>query len=107
MNKLETIERDSHGILRGRCNTILRVSLLAGCLACLVLLVYYLPEIVTGKDTFDDTRGVCLDLSCFVFSRHVLLSCHACVVFFVSCHVVSSLVPPCYFEGITFPVIVP
>jgi hypothetical protein len=64
MKKLETIENVSHGILRGRCNTILRVSLLAGCLACMVLLVYYLPEIVTGKGTFDDARGFCRDGKC-------------------------------------------
>jgi hypothetical protein len=64
MNKLQTIENVSHGILRERCNTILRVSLLAGCLACMVLLVYYLPEIVTGEGTFDDARGVCRDGEC-------------------------------------------
>ncbi len=64
MNKLETIENVSHGILRGRCNTILRVSLLAGCLASMVLLVYHLPEIVTGKGTFDEARGVCRDGPC-------------------------------------------
>jgi hypothetical protein len=63
MNKLETIENASHGFLRGR-NTILRVALLAGCLACMVLLVYYLPEIVTGKGTFDDARGLCRDGPC-------------------------------------------
>jgi hypothetical protein len=64
MNKLNTIENVSHGILRGRCNTMLRVSLLAGCLACMVLLVYYLPEIVTGEGTFDDARGLCRDGPC-------------------------------------------
>jgi hypothetical protein len=64
MNKLETIEHVSHSILRGRCNTTLRVSLLAGCLACMVLLVYYLPEIVTGKGTLYDARGVCRDGPC-------------------------------------------
>jgi hypothetical protein len=64
MNKLKTIENVSHGILRGRCNTIVRVSLLAGCLACMVLLVYYLPEIVTGEGTLDDARGVCRDGKC-------------------------------------------
>jgi hypothetical protein len=64
MNNLEIMENVSHGILRGRCNTILRVSLLAGCLACMVLLVYYLPEIVTGEGTFDDARGLCRDGPC-------------------------------------------
>jgi hypothetical protein len=64
MNKLETIENVSHGILRGRCNTILRVSLFAGCLACMVLLVYHLPEIVTGKGTFEEARGLCRDGPC-------------------------------------------
>ncbi len=64
MNKLQAIENVSHDILRGRCNTILRVSLLAGCLACMVLLVYYLPEIVTGEGTFNDARGVCRDGPC-------------------------------------------
>ena len=63
MNKLETIENVSHAILRGRCNTLLRVSLLAGFLACMVL-VYYLPEIVTGEGTLDDARGLCLDGPC-------------------------------------------
>jgi hypothetical protein len=64
MIKLKSIEIVSHGILRGRCNTILRLSLLAGCLACMVLLVYYLPEIVTGEGTFDDARVLCLDGPC-------------------------------------------
>ncbi len=64
MNKLETIENVSHGILRGRCNTILRMSFLAGCLACMVLLIYYLPEIVTGEGTLDDARGLCRDGAC-------------------------------------------
>jgi hypothetical protein len=67
MNKLETIENVSHGILRGRCNTILRVSLFAGCLACMVLLVYHMPEIVTGEGTFDDARGLCRDGPCEAF----------------------------------------
>ncbi len=64
MNKLESIENVSHSILRGRCNTILRVSLLATCLACMVLLVYYLPEIVTGEGALDDARGLCRDGPC-------------------------------------------
>ncbi len=64
MNKLATIENVSHAILRGRCNTILRVSLLAGFLACMVVLVYYLPEIVTGEGTLDDARGLCRDGPC-------------------------------------------
>ncbi len=64
MNKLENIENVSHGILRGRGNTILRVFLLAVCLACMVLLVWYLPEIVTGEGTFDNARGICLDAPC-------------------------------------------
>jgi hypothetical protein len=64
MNKLETLENASHGILRGHCSTILRVSLLAGSLACMVLLVYYLPAIVTGEGTFDDARGLCRDGPC-------------------------------------------
>jgi hypothetical protein len=64
MNKLETIENISHSILRERCNTILRVSLLAGCLACMVLLVYHLPQILTGEGTLDDARGLCRDGPC-------------------------------------------
>ncbi len=58
------IENVSHDILRGRCNNILRVFLLAGCLACMMLLVYYLLEIVTGEGTLDYARGLCRDGPC-------------------------------------------
>jgi hypothetical protein len=74
MNKLETIENVCHAILRGRCNTILRVSLLAGCLACMVVLVYYVPEIVTGEGTLHDARGLCRDGPCETLLETVYLN---------------------------------